>query len=84
MPVEHEALPASGAFEDPERVRAAVLDLLPLAAQARLVVQRRHELGHALLVSREAVHADHAARGVDEPVAVDRQGGGHDAILSNV
>ncbi len=38
----------------------------------------------ALLVAREAVHADHAARGVDEPVAVDRQGGGHDAILSNV
>ena len=54
-----------------ERVRAAVLDLLPLHLQPHAVVERDHQLGHPLLVAREAVHADHPRRGLDEPVAVD-------------
>ena len=57
-------VPAPGA----ERVRAAVLDLLPLHLQAELLVERDHQLGHALLVAGEAVHVDQRARRLDEPV----------------
>ena len=71
VPVEHEARAAAGALEDPERVGAAVLDLLPLTAEPELLVERGHQLGHALLVAREAPDADHAARRLDEPLAVD-------------
>ena len=53
-----------------EHVRAVVLDLLPLHGETHRLVQRDHELGHPLLVAREAVDVDHRARGGDEAVAV--------------
>ena len=71
VPVEHQRLAAAGALPDPERVRAVLLHLLPLHVQAHRLVERDHQLGHALLVAREAVDVDHRARRPDEPFAVD-------------
>ena len=71
MAVEHEALAAARALPDTEGVRAPVLDLLPLAAQAHLLEELAHELGHRLLAAGEAPDAHHPARRVDEPLAVD-------------
>src|SRR5439155_1532502 len=71
VPVEHQRRAASGSRPGTERVRAIVLDLLPLHLQSQAVVDRDHQVGHALLVAREAVHVHHLARRVDEPVAVD-------------
>ena len=72
--VEHQRRAAAGAPPRAERVRAVVLDLLPLHGEAHRLVQRDHQLGHPLLVAREAVDVDHRARGGDEAVAVDLHG----------
>ena len=77
MPVEHQARPAARALADAEHVGAAVLDLLPLHAQAHLEERLAHELGHRLLVAGEARRVDRAARPLDEPVAVDRERRAH-------
>ena len=69
--VEHQALAPAGTRRDPERVRAVVLDLLPLHLQPEPAVQLDHQLGHPLLVAREAVDVDHPARRLDEPFAID-------------
>src|SRR6185437_14698776 len=54
---------------------ARVLDLLPLHLKTHLLVERDHQLRHRLLAAGEAVDPDHARRGLDEPVAVDRHCG---------
>ena len=77
VPVEHQRLAAASARPDPERVRAVLLDLLPLHVQVHRLVERDHQLRHALLVAREAVDVDHRARRLDEPVAVDTHGIAH-------
>ena len=66
VPVEHQRLPAARPAPGAEGVRAAFLDLLPLHLQPHLLVQRDHQLGHALLVAGEAVHVDQRARSVDQ------------------
>ena len=73
-PLNIRLLPAARALEDPEHVRAPVLDLLPLAAQPHLLERLAHQLGHRLLAAREARHADRLARRVDEPLAIDPHG----------
>jgi hypothetical protein len=69
VPVEHQARPAARTLADAEHVGAAVLDLLPLHAQAHLEERLPHELAHGLLVTGEARCVDRAARPGDEPVA---------------
>src|SRR5215204_3214130 len=71
MPVEHQRLATSGAAPRAERVRAAVLDLLPLHLEAELLVERDHQLRHPLLVAGDAVDVDHRARGLDQALAVE-------------
>ena len=72
--VEHQRLAAPGPAPDPECVGTAVLDLLPLDLQPERPVEVDHQLGHPLLVAREAPHVDHPARRLDEAVAVDGDG----------
>src|SRR4029077_7393346 len=69
--VEHQARPAAGALADAEHVGAAILDLLPLHAQAEVEERLTHQLGHRLLVARKAGRADGAARPPHQAIAVD-------------
>ena len=64
-------LPPPGAGPGAERVRAPLLDLLPLHLQAERLEELDHEARRRLLVAGEARHADQPGRGLDEPVAVD-------------
>src|SRR5581483_11514595 len=49
VPVEHERLAAAAAAPGTERVRAALLDLLPLHGEAELLVELHHAARHPLL-----------------------------------
>ena len=59
--VEHERLPAARARPGPERVRASLLDLLPLHLQAERLVELDHQPRRRLLVAGEARHVDERA-----------------------
>jgi hypothetical protein len=71
MAVEHQRLAAAGAGPRAERVRASLLDLLPLNLQAERLEELDHEARRRLLVSGEARHVHQPRCGLDEPVAVD-------------
>ena len=58
----------------PDRVRAAVLDLLPLGLQTEPAVELDHQLRHRLLAAGEAPDVDHPPRRLDETIAVDGDG----------
>ena len=74
MAVEHQRLAASGPAPRADGIGAVVLDLLPLDVQAKPLVELYHQLGHALLVAREARDIDHPAGGLYEPVTIDSDG----------
>jgi len=71
VPVEHQRLAAPRPGPGAERVRASILDLLPLHLQAQQLVELDHQPRRRLLVAREARDVDEPRCRLDEAIAID-------------